>query len=237
MQEYEELGHMIQVNEDSNSSEEVYYLPHHTVFKSSSSTTSTRVVFDGSCRSSNGLTLNDTLLVGPTIQQDLYSIVLRFRTYQVAFTADIAKIYHQVRFHEDDRKLQQILWRSPEEPLKTSELLTVTYGTASATYLATCCLQQLAEDESKDFSLAPAALTNNFYVDDALCGANTTEDALRLQQELTALLKRGGFHLRKFCASQLIMAEALPPECRELGAPTELSSNEGIKTLGLLWHP
>ena len=58
----------------------------------------------------------------------------------------------------------------------------MTYGIASATYLATRCLQQLAEDESKDFSPAPETLTNNFYVDDALCGANTIEEALRLQQ-------------------------------------------------------
>ena len=65
MQEYEELGHMNQINEDASSAEERYYLPHHAVFKSSSSTTRTRVVFDGSCRSSNGLSLNDTLLVGP----------------------------------------------------------------------------------------------------------------------------------------------------------------------------
>ena len=64
----------------------------------------------------------------------------------------------------------------------------MTYGTASAPYLATRCLQQLAEDESEDFSLAPETLTNNFHVDDALCRASTTEDALRLQQELVALL-------------------------------------------------
>jgi len=76
MQEYEELGHMNQINEDTSCTEEQYYLPHHAVFKSSSSTTHTRVVFDDSYRSSNGLSLNDTLLVGPTIQQDLYSIVL-----------------------------------------------------------------------------------------------------------------------------------------------------------------
>ena len=76
MQEYEELGHMNQINDDTSSVDERYYLPHHAVFNSSSSTTRTRVVFDGSCRSSNGLSLNDTLLVGPTIQQDLYSIVL-----------------------------------------------------------------------------------------------------------------------------------------------------------------
>jgi len=202
MQEYEELGHMIQINEDASSAEKQYYLPHHAVFKSSSSTTHTRIVFDGSCHSSNGLSWNYTLLVGSTIQQDLYSIVLQFRTYQIAFTTDIAKMYHQVRIHQDDRKLQRILWRrSADEPLRTDELSTVMYGTASATYLATRCLQQLAEDESKDFSLAPATLTNNFYVDDALCGAKTIEDALQLQQELIALLGRGGFHIRKFCAS------------------------------------
>jgi len=64
----------------------------------------------------------------------------------------------------------------------------VIYGTASAPYLATRCLQQLAEYESKGFSLAPETLTNNFHVDDALCGANTAEDAVRLQQEIIAVL-------------------------------------------------
>jgi len=120
-----------------------------------------------------------------------------------------------------------------EDPLRNHlriyELSTVTHGTASAPYLATRCLQQLAEDESKDFALAPETLTNNFYVDDALCGAKTIEDALRLQQELIALLGRGGFHLRTFCASHPIILEAVPPDCREMEVPIELDSNEGIK--------
>jgi hypothetical protein len=146
-------------------------------------------------------------------------------------------MYRQVMIHEDDKKLQRILWkRSTEEPLRTYELSTVTYDTASAPYLATRCLQQLAEDESTDFSLAPETLTNNFYVDDAPCGANTIEDALRLQQELVTLLGRGGFHLRKFCASHPIIL-GVPPDCRKMEVPIELGSNKGIKTLGLLWHP
>jgi len=32
-------------------------------------------VFDGSAKTSKGLSLNDILQVGPTVQQDLYSIV------------------------------------------------------------------------------------------------------------------------------------------------------------------
>jgi len=63
------------------------------------------------------------------------------------------------------------------------------------------------------------------------------EDALRLLQELIALLGRGGFHLRKFCDSHPSILEAVPPDCRETEVPIELDSNEGIKTLGLLWHP
>jgi hypothetical protein len=54
--------------------------------------------------------VNGMLLVGPTIQQYLYYIVLRFRTNQIAFTADRAKIYRQVKIRKDDRNLQQILW-------------------------------------------------------------------------------------------------------------------------------
>jgi len=70
-----------------------------------------------------------------------------------------------------------------------------------------------------------------------LCGANTIEVALRLEQELIMLLGRGGFHLRKFCTSHPSLLEAVPPDCREMDVPIELDSNEGIKTLGLLWHP
>jgi len=147
-------------------------------------------------------------------------------------------MYLQVMIHEDDRKLQRILCRrSADEPLRTYDLSTVTYGTASAPYLETRRLQQFADDESKDFSLALETLTNNFYVDDALFGPNTIEDALRLEQELTALLERGGFHLSKLCASHPSILETFSPDCREMEIPIELESNEGIKTLGLLWHP
>jgi hypothetical protein len=91
MNEYEDLGRMEPVNSDIDSNT-CYYLPHHAVFKDTGSTTKTRVVFDGCAKISNGLSLNDILQLGPTVQQDLYSIILRFRTHQVCFTADIAKM-------------------------------------------------------------------------------------------------------------------------------------------------
>jgi hypothetical protein len=118
MREYENLGHSEPVT-PQEVKDTCYYLPHHPVFKETSTTTRTRVVFDGGAKTSNGLSLNDTLQVGATVQQNLYSIVLRFRTHQVCFTADIAKMYRQIIVHPQDRNLQRILWRySSDEPIQ-----------------------------------------------------------------------------------------------------------------------
>jgi len=111
MKDYEITGHMTPVHSQKGTETICYYLPHHPVFKESSTTTKTRVVFDGGAKTSTGLSLNDILQVGPTVQEDLYSLVLRFRTRQICFIADITQMYRQVNIHPQDRNLQRILWR------------------------------------------------------------------------------------------------------------------------------
>ena len=80
-----------------------FYLPHHGVVKTTSLTTKTRVVFDGSCKSSTNISLNDALMVGPTIQDDLFSTFTRFRTFTYALTADIEQMYRQFKLCENHR--------------------------------------------------------------------------------------------------------------------------------------
>lgn len=156
LDEYESLGHMKQmdVNVSLENTSNAFYLPHHPVENIESTTTKLRVVFDGSCKTASGMSLNDCLLVGPTIQQDLFSIIVRFRTHQIALTADIAKMYRQVLVDEKDTNFQRILWRShPHEWIKIYNLLTVTYGTAAASFLAIRVLQQLAVEEREEFPI------------------------------------------------------------------------------------
>ena len=59
--------------------DQVFYLPIHAVRKESSTTTKVRAVFDASAKSSTGVSLNDLLLVGPTIHPLLIDVLLRFR--------------------------------------------------------------------------------------------------------------------------------------------------------------
>lgn len=67
IREYEELGHMkeIEVSPEENTGSS-YYLPHHCVLRPSSTTTKLRLVFDGSARTSTGVSINDTLKVAPS---------------------------------------------------------------------------------------------------------------------------------------------------------------------------
>lgn len=48
-------------------------------------------------------------MAGPTIQQDLFSILTRFRLHKYVITADIEKMYRQVWIKPEDRKYQNIL--------------------------------------------------------------------------------------------------------------------------------
>ncbi|XP_011341045.1 uncharacterized protein LOC105281490 [Ooceraea biroi] len=61
MTEYERLHHMTPVPDSEPEPQYAYYLPHHGVIRESSLTTKLRVVFNGSSRTTTGVSLNDVL--------------------------------------------------------------------------------------------------------------------------------------------------------------------------------
>ena len=188
--------------ENANSGEPGFYLPHDAVIKSDSLTTKTRVVFDGSAKTSSDISLNDSLMVGPTIQDDLFSLLTRFRTHKYALTADIEKMYCQVLVHLGDCIYLKILFRENEyEPIKTYSLNTVTYRASCASFLGIRALHQLAIDKGAQHPIAAAFLQRDYYVDDLLTGANTRHEAALLRKELMELLEKAGFPLRKWASN------------------------------------
>lgn len=239
IEEYVQLGHMQPVTvsrEQDSEGHKTFYLPHHAVVKNDSLTTKLRVVFDESAKSTTGHSLNDTLMVGPCIQQDLFSIICRFRTHKLVLTGDITKMYRQVIMDESDTPLQRILWRStPEEELQIYKLKTVTYGTASASFLATRALQQLAIEESKDLPVAAKISQRDFYVDDLLTGADRISDIKTIFHEINDLMARRGFELRKWACSDVNILKQLLPNATE-PVVLNLDKDSRVKTLGLQWN-
>lgn len=229
--EYRALNHMVEVAENEDE-ETGYYLPHHGVLRPESQTTKLRVVFNASAKTSSGNSLNDLLSKGGIIQEDLFSILTRFRKHQFAFSTDIKKMFRMIKLNHSQVKLQKILWKeSQHSPVKVFELQTVTYGTACAPFIATRVLQQLASLEGKNFPLAADVLRQDFYMDDCLSGSSTLEDFHRLRSELTLLLQRGGMELHKWCSNE--------PQASAQNRTFSLDRNSDsmtVKTLGMLWN-
>ncbi|XP_068240255.1 uncharacterized protein [Palaemon carinicauda] len=71
----------------------VYYMPHRPVVKLSSSITKIRPVFDDSASCYNGVSLNDCLSSGPSLNPDLVEVLICFRRWPNAVTAEIRKAF------------------------------------------------------------------------------------------------------------------------------------------------
>lgn len=209
MKEYENLGHMTE-NKDflpNTLQSGSYFLPHHGVLRESSLTTKLRTVFDASAVTSTGLLLNDIQMIGPTVQEDLYSILLRFRQHKYVVTGDVEIMYRAIELNPSQRSVQQIIFRyNSNEPLKTYTLNTVTYGTASAPYLAIKCLVSLANSASNID--VKRSIQRDFYMDDYLGGSSTLSETIALCRGVIFTLISAKLNLRKLRSnSQLILKE------------------------------
>ncbi|XP_036145895.1 uncharacterized protein LOC118646638 [Monomorium pharaonis] len=234
MPEYIDLNHMSRTTENLNIASSIY-LPHHGVLRESSVTTKLRVVFDGSAKTSSGVSLNDSLMVGAALQDNIIDIILRFRLHAVAITADLKKMYRQVLINKLDRNYQRIFWRfSTNEPIQEFRLNTVTYGLACAPFLAIRCVRQLANEAVNEFREASQVLLNDLYVDDILTGVSCESDAIELINQLTTLLGSGGFEPHKWHSN---CGAILGDRNRVEQSSSVAIDTNNVKTLGLIWHP
>ncbi|XP_030750174.1 uncharacterized protein LOC115877962 [Sitophilus oryzae] len=237
MNEYLSMGHMIEVKEGEFDNTVSYFLPHHAVVRDDSVTTKVRVVFNASMKTKSGLSLNDIQYCGPTLQDELLAIILRFRKYEYVMTADVSKMYRMILVNENDRSLQQIFWRpDASEEVKIYKLNTVTYGTASAPYLAVRCLWQLAKENSTNYPEASDSILKSFYMDDYIEGANSEMELLKLQCEVSNILAGAGFELRKWLCNKKDLCEKFRINEEIDSKIMTFGENESSKTLGVVWN-
>ncbi|XP_057659301.1 uncharacterized protein LOC130895773 [Diorhabda carinulata] len=244
--EYVNLGHAkyVTLNLTNSKNELKYFIPHLCVIREQSISTKLRVVFDSSCPTSTGVSLNDITLKGYQVQPDLFDILCRFRLNKFAITSDVQKMFRQISINTEHRFLQNILWReNPQQPLQCIELSTLTYGCNFSPFVATRVLQEIANNNSSNFSLAANALISETYIDDIISGTNSEHELITLIKELKIVLGNHGFNLHKWASNNSnVLAEISdsnnssflqnPEKCISLDL-----ENSQNKVLGLNWIP
>ena len=193
-------------------------------------------MFDASSKSPNGNSLNDCLLLGPRLQDDVFDILIQFRLHQFALSADVTKMYQQVVLDESDRDLHQILWRDyVTDEIRELRMTHVTYGQLLQPFNP--ALQESGTNHGPNQNTVNVIL-NDFWVDDLLSGADTLEEACVLQDELIETLNKNCLLLRKWSSNESQLVTRLPADLQEAGKAYEINDKtHQTKTLGLTWHP
>ena len=241
LEEYVTLGHAVAVSpQDMHTPpSQSYYITVHSVLKETSTSTKLRAVFDASAPSASGVSLNDLLAVGPTLQPTLEQTLLRFRMYNVAISGDISKMYREILLSPVDRPLHRFLWRKElSDPWQDYEMQRVTFGVTSSPYMAVRTLMQTATDFGQSYPQAQKHIRESFYVDDFLGGADTISEAVLLRKQITDILSQGGFNIKKWRSSSPDVLKSIPlaalesiPDCKMLDSHSACYP----KALGLVW--
>ncbi|GFX84475.1 uncharacterized protein TNCV_3531721 [Trichonephila clavipes] len=122
------------------------------------------------------------------------------------------------------------------ENIRTYKLKTVTYGLASASFLATRCIKQIALD-NKDNPNLSRTLQEDIYMDDLLSGSDTSNNAISICKDIAHVLSTRGFHLRKGNSNSTeFLAQFSEHSSHDTRVEFSKDSNESSKVLSLLWN-
>ena len=230
-----------------------HYLPHHAVVRHDKETTKVRIVYDASARA-KGPSLNDCLHTGPKFNQKILEILIRLRSYPVAWIADIEKAFLMIAMSQEDRDVLRFLWvdnpRSSNPNVIIYRFARVVFGVSSSPYLLNSTIQH----HLKQYSSRPevvAKLLESFYVDDLVCGGNDEEEAYDHFSYAREVLSHASFNLRKFVTNSHVLREKMRREpesdqthagvlnvtCDDATSSTEQpNGTEEHKVLGVCWN-
>ena len=234
--EYIEAGHVEQLPASCQTPYKVNHIPIFAVFNEN--TNKTRLVFDSSA-SIKGKSLNNALLQGPDEGNKLIGVLMRFRKGEIAFSADVEKMFHAFYVREEDRDLLRFFWfegNNPENEIVEYRANVMIFGNNSSPACATYGLRYTTLDE-KSQSLPESCkfINHNMYVDDGLGSADTVSEALDILQGSISILARYNIRLHKIVSSSQDVLDAFPEsELAEVKISPDKSDN---RTLGVLWCP
>ncbi|XP_057316774.1 uncharacterized protein LOC130657792 [Hydractinia symbiolongicarpus] len=202
VKEYIALGHARKLSdfEKNQTSDITNYIPHHGVVHPNKPG-KVRVVFDAAAKY-KGISLNDNLLPGPDLLNNLVSVLLTFRTYRYAIMADIEKMFHQVKVSRTEQDALRFVWReNTSDNIDDFAMQVHLFGKVDSPCCANYALRQTSIDHDREIV---DAITKKFYMDDYLDSMKTVDEAVSIAKTVTEALKSCGFRLTKWLSNSSV---------------------------------
>lgn len=213
-------------------SDRIFYLPHHNVHNPNKPE-KLRVVFDCACKY-EGKSLNDRCMQGPNLLNNLFEVLLRFRSGHFAVQADIQAMYNQVRIPVYDRDALRFLWYQNKRLVHlrmTSHLFGGVWCQSSSVY----ALRRTVKDFPNPPPLVEKAVLHCMYVDDCLMSVDERDEVDTLIHSLPEVLLSGGFLITKFVVNDESFVQEIPAEHRAKEIHL-FSPDSESRVLGVIWN-
>lgn len=188
------------------------------------------------------VSLNDQLLQGPDLINNLLGVLIRLRKNMIGVVADVQQMFHLFLVQENQRDFLRFLWHKGnllENPLITFCMIVHVFGNRPSPSIAMYGLRRIGNlagethgEDVKEF------IINDFYVDDGLKSCPTSEAAINLiSRTQEAMKQHGDLRLHKFASNSKEVMDAFEPgdlaKCLvdidfENDVPTQ-------RSLGLIW--
>ncbi|XP_047985751.1 uncharacterized protein LOC125225979 [Leguminivora glycinivorella] len=215
-------------------SDRMWFLPHFSVYNLNKG--KYRAVFDCAAKS-QGCALNDFILAGPDLLQSLLGILLRFREWEFAVTADIQEMFLQIQLRREDRHSQLFIWRGSRRDVTpwTYQLNRVCFGNISSPFLAHSVRNRNATDNKDRYPDAVYDIHNNHYMDDYVASYETERELISTATQVRLAHAEASFRLRSYASNSELLMRNIDPEERATG-PSHLGEKQQT-VLGMTWDP
>ena len=219
----------------------LWYLPHRAVFHSRKPD-KLRIVFDCPAKF-RGTSLNNQLMHGPDLTNNLFGVLNRFRQEAIALVSDIEGMFHQVKVDPKDYDALCFLWWQDgdltQQPVEYRMVVHL-FGSTSSPSCASFCLRKTALDNTGDFGHQVIdTVLKNFFVDDCLNTVSSKAVATQLRVDLCHLLSRGGLQITKWLCNDKDVLQPIPKFQRARSVLDLDLSNQNLpheRTLGVQWN-
>ena len=209
-----------------------YFLSYFPVVNRTKDTSSLRIVFDAKAKDKSGSSMNGAIEKGPNRLNDLFAILLRFRRFHYAFTADISEMFLRIRLTEADKRYHRFWWN--ENFWQWNRIL---FGNRASPDISQKVITTHALKMKESYPEASRALIEDTYMDDTIVSRPSEEECVKIVETLPKVTEGMDMKIQKFYSNSRLALKSLPENL--LSTKVHFSDKEEIfdsnKVLGMVW--
>ena len=149
------------------------------------------------------------------ILEDLFRLLLRFRTKRIGIIADTGKAFLRVGLDQVDRDVTRFIWlkdingKVTDNKIQIYRFARLPFGITSTPFLLSATVEHHLDET---ITTTAKQIKDDIYVDNLITGTNSDEKALQLYKEAKKIFHDASMNLRDWISNSKFVNENTSPD-------------------------